>query len=140
MKKDVLISISSTQNFEGAEPDEINLVTQGRLYKRDGKFFVSYEESELTGLAGTRTTLKLEKDRVSMIRTGKKPSQMLFAEHERHVGLYQTVLGALTISTHTSSIVNTIGEDGGELAIDYTIEVDHTVAGVNRFAMNVKIS
>ena len=48
MKKDVIITIASKQNFEGCEPDHINLITAGRLYRRNGKYFISYEESELT--------------------------------------------------------------------------------------------
>ena len=102
MKKDVIITIASKQNFEGCEPDHINLITAGRLYRRNGKYFISYEESELTGMEGTRTTLKLEDRQVTMTRTGTHPAQMLFAEHKRHVGLYQTDVGSLAVSTHTS--------------------------------------
>lgn len=140
MKKNVLISISSSQDYEGSEKDEINLITQGRLYSKEGKFYISYDESEITGLAGTKTTLKLDGSKIAMIRTGKSPSHLLFAQNERHVGLYQTGFGALTISTHTSSIVNDINENGGKLSIDYTVEIDHTVAGVNHFQMDVKLS
>ena len=47
---------------------------------------------------------------------------MLFAEDERHVGLYQTPVGAgMTIATHTSRVRNTVGEDGGELVIDVEV-------------------
>ena len=40
MKKDVIITIASKQNFEGCEPDHINLITAGRLYRRNGKYFI----------------------------------------------------------------------------------------------------
>lgn len=75
--------------MRAASPDHINLITAGRLYRRNGKYFISYEESELTGMEGTRTTLKLEDRQVTMTRTGTHPAQMLFAEHKRHVGLYK---------------------------------------------------
>lgn len=138
LPKDVIISIQSSQAFEGCETDEINLITKGRLYQRNGKTYISYEESELTGLEGTKTTVKLEPGQVTLIRTGKSPSRMLFAQDERHVGLYQTPYGALTIATHTSNIKNTMGADGGGLALDYTIEVEHNVTGVNHFEMDVR--
>ncbi|MDY4484072.1 MAG: DUF1934 domain-containing protein [Butyricicoccus porcorum] len=137
LKKDVIITIASSQDFEGCEPDHINLITAGRLYRRGGKYFVSYEESELTGMEGTRTTLKLEDQQVTMTRTGTHPTQMLFAKNKRHVGLYQTDVGSMVISTHTSHLVNTIGENGGSLAIDYTVEIDSTLAGTHRFEMAV---
>lgn len=138
IKKDVWLSIHSTQCFEGCDQEEINLVTAARLYRRNGKYYIAYDESEITGLEGTRTTLKLDGKTVSMIRTGTCPSEMLFLENQRHVGLYQTPMGmSVTISTHTSHIRNTIGENGGELAIDYTIEVDHNLAGSHHFELTV---
>ena len=63
------------------------------LDERGGKYYIAYEESELTGLEGTKTTVKLDGKTVALIRTGTFPSHMLFAEDERHVGLYQTPIG-----------------------------------------------
>lgn len=140
MKKDVWLGISSTQRFEDMPPEHIDLVTQARLYKKNGKFYISYEESELTGLDGTRTTVKLDGKNVTMIRTGTYPSEMLFSENQRHVGLYHTVGGAMTISTHTSKVDNRIGEEGGSLVIDYSIEIDNNFAGEHHFEMTVATS
>ena len=139
-KKDVIITIASHQKFDGCEPDRIDLITTGRLYRRSGKFFISYDETELTGMKGTRTTLKLEDGQVTMSRTGTHPAQMLFAQNQRHVGLYQTEIGTMTISTRTNSIVNTISEDGGVLEIAYTVELDSGIAGRHQFKMEVSPS
>ena len=62
---------------------------------------------------------------------------MLFAEHKRHVGLYQTDVGSLAVSTHTSQLINDIGENGGKLSIDYTVEIDSNLAVTHRFEMAV---
>lgn len=137
MKKNVLLSIASTQQFEGCEPEHIDLMTEAKLYERNGKYYITYDETELTGLEGTRTMVKMDGTTVSMIRTGTYPSELLFAEDQRHVGLYQTEFGALTISTHTSRLDNTIGENGGVLEIEYTIEVDNSMVGHHRFRMTV---
>ena len=80
---------------------------------------------------------KIGTQQVTMTRTGTHPTQMLFAKNKRHVGLYQTDVGSMAISTHTSHLVNTIGENGGSLAIDYTVEIDSTLAGTHRFEMAV---
>ena len=75
---------------------------------------------------------------VALIRTGTFPSHMLFAEDERHVGLYQTPVGSeMAIATHTSRVHNTIGENGGHLIIDYTVEVDNSLMGEHHFEMTV---
>ena len=137
MKKNVLVAISSTQHFEGCDPEQIDLVTCALLYERGGTYYIVYDESALTGLEGTRTTVKLDGRTVLMRRAGAYPSQMLFVENQRHVGLYETGYGAMTVSTHTSRVRNTVGDEGGELTIDYTIEVDNNVAGEHRFEMVV---
>ena len=138
MKKDVWLSISSRQHFEDCDEEQIELVTAATLYERGGKYYIAYEESELTGLEGTRTTVKLDGKLVTLIRTGAWPSHMLFSEDERHVGLYQTPVGAgMTVATHTSRVHNTVGEHGGELVIDYTVEVDHSLMGEHHFEMVV---
>lgn len=138
MKKDVWLSISSKQQFADCDEERIDLVTAATLYERGGKYYIAYEESELTGLEGTRTTVKLDGKSVALIRTGTFPSHMLFSEDERHVGLYQTPYGAgMTVATHTSRVRNTVGEDGGELVIDYTVEVDNSLMGEHHFEMVV---
>ena len=140
IKKDVVITIVSRQNFEGCEPDQIDLITTGRLYGRNGKFYISYEESELTGMEGSRTTLKIEPKQITMTRTGTYPSQMRFAEHKREVGLYQTEMGSVAVSTHTSKLTSSIDENGGALAIDYTVEIDAALAGAHQFELSVRPS
>ena len=57
MKKDVIITIRGLNDFEDAEKDSIELVTSGRYYEKNGSYYVSYEESALTGLGKTTTTL-----------------------------------------------------------------------------------
>ena len=44
---------------------------------------------------------------------------------------------ALSLIHISSHIRNTVGENGGELVIDYTIEVDHSVMGEHHFEMIV---
>ena len=129
MKKDVWLTIRSRQQFEGCDEERVNLETAATLYERGGKYYIAYEESELTGLEGTKTTVKLDGKTVTLIRTGTFPSHMLFSEDERHVGL--------TIATHTSHVCNTVGENGGRLVIDYTVEVDNSLMGEHHFEMVV---
>ena len=75
---------------------------------------------------------------MTLIRTGTFPSHMLFSEDERHIGLYQTPIGQdMTIATHTSHVSNTVGENGGRLVIDYTVEVDNSLMGEHHFEMVV---
>ncbi len=139
MTDNVIISIKGKQLYAESGPDEIELVTSGTL-KRDGRggFTVSYQESELTGLEGTTTKVHVSGGKVTLLREGSINSQMVFEEGTRHLSMYETPYGALSIGVNTRRMRSTLGEAGGDLEIDYAIEIDNLLAGQNLFRMNVK--
>ena len=52
MKTAVVLSIEGRQTYQDQEPEIIQLVTDGTMEFHHGGWDISYEESELTGLAG----------------------------------------------------------------------------------------
>lgn len=140
MEKNVIISIQGMQSYEGAGEDAVELVTEGRLLDcgEDG-LSLSYQESELTGMEGTLTTFQVEKSgRVTLLRMGEFNSQMVFEEGRRHLSLYQTPYGDLSIGVLANKVRNTLGMSGGDLEIDYAIEIDHALAGQSLFRIHVR--
>jgi len=138
MAQEVMISVKGIQQFEAADKDSIELVTRGSLDREGSMLTLQYEESELTGLEGTLTTIQVEPERVTMLRTGQVNTQMVFQEGRRHLAMYNTPYGAMTVGVNTRHLYAELGEDGGEIEIDYNIEIDHTVTGRNIFRINVK--
>ena len=138
MKKDVIISIRGLQEQDGEAGDPITLVTPGRFYRKNDSYYISYEESELTGLAGTRTTLRVKPDYVKLVRTGLYPSELQFELGKRHMSLYHTDYGDLSIVVSTNHIRNTLTDDGGDLDVQYTVEVANTPVGVNHLSLTIK--
>ena len=139
MDKSVIISIKGKQSIEGAEDEVIELVTEGLLAK-DGEeeYTLSYQESELTGLEGTLTTFQIEQGRITLMRIGEVNSQMVFEQGRRHLSMYDTPYGALSIGVSTRRMNYRMGDHGGDIEIDYAIEIDHAVAGQNLFQINVR--
>ena len=139
MTDNVIISIKGKQLYAESSPEEMELVTSGTL-KRDGLggYTVSYQETELTGLEGTTTKLHIGGGRVTLLREGSINSQMVFEEGRRHLSMYETPYGALSIGVNTRRMRSTLGEAGGDLEIDYAIEIDNLIAGQNLFRMNVR--
>ena len=139
MTDNVIISIKGKQLYAEGSPEEMELVTAGTL-KRDGAggYTVSYQETELTGLEGTTTRLYIRDGQVTLLREGSINSQMVFEEGRRHLSMYETPYGALSIGVNTRRMRSTLGEAGGDLEIDYAIEIDNLIAGQNLFRMNVK--
>ena len=138
MEKDVVISIKGIQRYENGESDSIELVTGGRLAREGGSYTLSYQESELTGLEGTLTTIQVEGEQVTMLRMGEFNTQMVFQSGRRHLSVYNTPYGAMEIGVNTRHLLTELGETGGVIEVDYDIEVDHAVAGRNVFRINVK--
>ena len=138
MEKEVIISIKGMQKYENAEPDTIELVTGGRL-ERDGESFtLSYQESAVTGMDGTLTTFQIEPERVTLLRVGEYTSQMVFQEGRRHMSMYNTPYGALSVGVSTRRMRSDLRRDGGRIEIHYALEIDHAVAGQNLFQISVR--
>lgn len=135
---DVIISIKGKQmTADGG--DEMELVTPGRLERgSDGGITVSYQESELTGMEGTTTVVRVNGPCVTLLREGTINSQMVFEEGRRHLSMYETPYGSLSVGIDTRRMKSTLGEQGGDLEIDYAIEIDNLLAGQNFFRMNVR--
>ena len=138
MEKEVVISIKGMQKYEGMAPDVTELVTKGRLAREGESYILSYQESELTGLGGTLTTFQVEGDQVTLLRVGEFNSQLVFQEGRRHLSMYNTPYGAMAIGVNTRHLLASLNDQGGDIEVDYTIEVDHALAGRNTFRIHVK--
>ncbi len=138
MEKEVVISIRGMQEYEGAPPDVVELVTEGRLTRDGESYTLSYQESELTGLGGTLTTIQVEAEQVTLLRVGEYNSQLVFQEGRRHLSMYNTPYGAMAIGVHTRHLLADLNDQGGNIEVDYAVEVDHALAGRNIFRINVK--
>lgn len=140
MEKEVVISIKGVQKYEGTAPDTMELVTKGRLSRVGESYTLSYQESELTGLEGTLTTIQVDGGQVTLMRVGEFNSQLVFQEGRRHLSMYNTPYGAMSIGVNTRHLMASLTDQGGDIEVDYTVEVDHALAGRNVFRINVKES
>ena len=137
-KLPVLLSIRGEQYFDGIDPDETELMTEGTMELAEDGIVLSYEESELTGMEGTTTTFEVKGPRVTLTRSGAVNSQMVFEEGRQHTSLYETPFGELSVDIQTSILKHNLSERGGLLEIKYSIAVEHTVTGRNCFKIRVR--
>lgn len=138
MSTPVILSIQGRQTYMGQEPDTIRLDTEGTMEYRDGGWDIAYEESELTGMAGVTTTFRVESDKVTLIRTGKLSSTMVFQEGVSHDSLYRMEFGALMISVKATRLFYDIVPDGGSIDLVYNIVIENTEAGVIDYHLDIR--
>ena len=112
MEKEVVISIKGMQQYEGALPDAVELVTAGRLARDGTGYTLSYQESELTGLDGTLTTIQVDGEQVTLMRVGEFNSQLVFQEGRRHLSVYNTPYGAMSVGVNTRHLLAELSDRG----------------------------
>ncbi|MCM1990055.1 DUF1934 domain-containing protein [Oceanirhabdus seepicola] len=135
MKKSAVISVVSKQS--GNDEEKIEVVTPGVFYEKDGKFYVIYEETEISGMQGTRTTIKVEEDQFTLIRKGTTNTRMLFKEKHNDFIMYQTPHGMLQLSINIKKLSIDVDENGGNIEAVYNMGISGEES--IRTELNVKI-
>lgn len=135
--KDVIISVTGVQQGVNG-PDAMELVTAGQYGQDEKETLLTWQESELTGMEGTKTSLRVQPRGVVLSREGTLNTRMEFEEGRKRYFLYETPFGSATMGLNTRRIVNCLGAHGGEIEIDYSVDMDATVVGRNRFFIRVQ--
>lgn len=138
MKQTVMLRIQGRQSYMEQDPETIELETEGTMEFRDGGWEIAYEESELTGLSGVFTTFRVEPGKVTLSRTGKLNSQMVFQQGMTHESLYQMEFGTLMISVRATNLFFDITPDGGVIDLIYDIEIENSAAGVIEYHLDIR--
>ena len=133
-----MISVRGEQYYDGADPDSTELMTEGTLEQTADGLRISYQETELTGMEGTKTSLCVQPRSVVLSREGTLNTRMEFEEGRKRYFLYETPFGSATMGLNTRRIVNRLGAHGGEIEIDYSVDMDDTIVGRNRFFIRVQ--
>ena len=137
MKKNVILSICGRQAYQDQEPDVIELVTEGTLEYCDGGWDICYEESDLTGLSGVTTTFRVEPGKITLTRSGKLNSCMVFREGVNHESLYQMEFGALMITVCATRIIASLNASGGIIDLIYSINIEQSTAGTVDYHLEI---
>ncbi len=139
MENNALITLIGKHTVDG-ESDSFELTTEGKYTKQNGKYFVSYEGSEITGFDNTTTTLKIQENLVSMLRFGKDmgTSQMVFSENKQYTGVYRTPHGNMSVDVFTNQMSVDVNDDGGEVELDYFVQMNSCQPVKNNLKVKIR--
>ena len=139
--KDITIKITGKQCFDDVEEDQMEFVTDGRLYERNGFYYLIYDESEISGLEGFRTTLKFDDKSLKMKRMSKSGPgpELYFEEGKRFSSNYDTPMGLMEVEVLTRSVRNLMDRDlkTGKLDIEYDVSLGGVAEGKNKLIIDV---
>ena len=139
MNNKYLLSIKGLQAYDDdTDNTDIRLTTEATLEQQDGVFFIEYEESEITGLEGTKTLIEVGKNYVSLQRNGAVSTQMLFMEKRKTSTYYNTPYGNLTIGIFTDKLNIDINDDGGKIKVEYYLDINSSQSSKNNFEIEIR--
>ena len=120
---------------------EIMEMTTDAVITDDGeRIEIPYEETELTGMDGSRTAVSYKKDDtglVAMMRDGAVRTALVFEEGRRNICAYETPFMPFELCICTKKVENTLSFEGGRLYLDYIIEVRGAKAERTKFTLEI---
>ena len=122
MEKRAIISVKSTSNLDANEVIEV--VTPGTFIIDEQGFKAIYEESEISGMDGTTTTLNIKDDMMILDIVRSTTTNMEFKEGEVAVSLYKTPYGILNLNVDTEELNISINENGGKIYSKYILGLE----------------
>lgn len=139
--KDITLKITGKQCYEGREEDQLEFVTDGKLYEKNGSIFVIYEESEVSGMEGCKTAVKVDGDTVKLKRIGALGfnTELYFEKGKRFSSVYQTPYGPMDIEVLTNWVKNNIDLEKmmGKVDIEYDVSLSGYAEGKNRITIDL---
>lgn len=140
--KDIMLRIIGKQiSTDAAHEDQIEFITEGKIFEKNQATYLVYEESEVSGMPGCKTSLKLKGDTIKMKRFGDSVGLDTVIEFQkgcRYEGFYDTPFGAIEMEVLTNDLVNNLTPDGkGSIDIDYHVSLKGLSEG--RSKLNIQI-
>ena len=113
------------------------LFTEGVLtVHRDG-IELSYEESDITGMDGAKTSIYVGRNGVTTFsRTGQVNTHMVFEKNKRYFCICPEAKD-IPICISTADMDSSLTADGGEIHIDFCVEIGGSKAEHNEYYINV---
>ena len=138
MKKNVMIKIDSCQELENNEKSKIEFMTEGKYYRENNSYYIVYDETEINGIEGTTTTIKVSEKSISITRFNAVESNMVFEKDRDHISLYKTKYGALSVKLRTEKMELDLDDDGGMIKLEYMLEISNSPAVKNVFNLHIR--
>lgn len=137
-QKPVLIQIQGTQRFLDGSADSMEFVTTGTYHQREEVQYLLYQESEITGMQGVTTSLKINDGIVVLNRMGIAELKQEFQKGVLYHSHYVTPYGTLRMSVLTHQVESDLTAHGGKISLEYDLFVDDEILSHNGLTIVVK--
>ena len=101
-------------------------------------FVAQVESGQVQEVSIQDRVVTVQPKTVVLSREGKTNTTMEFQEGKKSYFLYETPFGSATMGLDTRRIRSSFDFHGGDMEIEYTVDMDQTIVGRNRFYIQVK--
>lgn len=135
----VKIKITTTQTIDEAGNEDImELITEATKNHEGDSITINYDESEITENEGTRTRLKIYKNKMIMTKVGLISSKMEFEKNKSYSNIYSTSYGNFDINFYTNVYDNQLDKQGnGSIFIEYSIIFGNADESYNKIKIDI---
>lgn len=138
-ENNAILSIVAEQSVPDGDTNRLEMMTEGRFYRKDGVSCLEYEESDSAG-PGRSTTLMMVMGRmVSLIRRGHTTAHMVFSEGRKSYNVCQTPAGSMEMGIWPTGMMLDIGEKNGEITLQYELDIGGQFTGSNMISVSYRL-
>ena len=121
MMNEISIRVRSTITNSRGETEEMTLFANAQIQVKEGNHYLMYDETEITGMEGTKTMLRYDGNQLMIKRFGNVSTNLKISLDDINENLYKTPYGVLTMITKGNLIK--WQESPMEIDIDYDLEI-----------------
>ena len=123
MTNDVIVTVRGIQIGLESE-DDIEVISPGKYYERNGKRYIRYEEQQEDMSGTVINIIKIGPEGVEVTKKGLVGVQMVFREKEKVNTCYETPYGVMMVTIYTHHVQYTVSEELIEVNLSYNIEMN----------------
>jgi len=125
MTKEVIIKIKGLQFAIEEEDEEMEVITAGIFYEKDGKSYVKYDEV-MEGFTGKISNLlKFDDKSLEVTKKGITNVHMVFEEDKKNMTYYETPFGNLLLGISATGVSVEREDEEIRLEVDYALEINY---------------
>lgn len=100
--------------------DIIDFTSIGKIEIKNNSIYIEYDESELSGMKNTISTIVISEDTVTLNRTGEYISTMVFSEGQETPSDIKTPYGLIHLNIYTNKLDLVTSKNDIELKLNYS--------------------
>lgn len=144
MKKPVLVTVIGKCKQKDSDWDNIELMTTGNLYDKNGSLFVTYDEildenNAEDSVKHNRVKIEQNPLCVTITKSGIITSVMSFEENTKENSRYETPFGHFDMGIQTKKIIFEQDDKHLYLRLLYDLEMNFEFLSENDVTIDVKI-